>query len=95
MPIYSSDDLTRLSLPLQATPIMQQQCAITMNRALAEKLAFMDAEQVHIKQGEGTAILPLVISDDIPAGCVCIPTGIEAVKDLADAYGSIELERVS
>ncbi len=94
-PIYASDDLTRLSVPLQATPAMQRQCAITMNRAQAEKLELVDAEQVQIKQGQGTAILPLVISDDIPAGCVCIPTGIEAVKDLAGAYGVIELERVS
>ena len=94
-PIYASDDLTRLSAPLQATPIMQLRCAVAMNRALAEKLELVDAEQVHIKQGQGTAILPLVISGDVPSGCVCIPTGIEAVKDLTDAYGVIELERVS
>ena len=94
-PIYASDDLTRLSEPLQATPIMQQQCAISMNRAQAEKLALIDADQVHVKQGQGTAILPLIISDDVAAGCVCMPTGIDAVKDLSDAYGPIELERVS
>jgi hypothetical protein len=50
---------------------------------------------VHIKQGQGTAVLPLIISDDIPSGCVCIPTGIEAVIDLADAFGVVELEQVS
>ena len=94
-PIYASDELTRLSVPLQATPIMQQQCAVSMNRAQAEKLELVDADQVHIKQGQGTAILPLIISDDIPTGCICMPTGIDAVKDLADAYGAIELERVS
>ena len=94
-PIYASDDLTRLSKPLQATPIMQQQCAISMNRAQAEKLALVDADQVHVKQGQGTAILPLIISDDVAAGCVCMPTGIGAVKDLSEAYGAIELERVS
>ena len=94
-PIYACDDLTRLSAPLQATPIMQLHCAVAMNRALAEKLELVDADQVHIKQGQGIAILPLVISGDVPSGCVCIPTGIEAVKDLTDAYGVIELERVS
>ena len=94
-PIYASDELTRLSVPLQATPIMQQLCAVSMNRAQAEKLELVDADQVHIKQGQGTAILPLIISDDIPTGCICMPTGIDAVKDLADAYGAIELERVS
>ena len=94
-PIYASDDLVRLSAPLQATPIMQQQCAIVMNRAQADKVELADAEQVHIKQGQGTAILPLIISENIPAGCVCVPTGIEAVKDLTDAYGAVEVERVS
>ena len=94
-PIYASDDLTRLSKPLQDTPIMQQQCAITMNSVQAKKSELTDAEQVHIKQGQGTAILPLIISDDIPTGCVNIPTGIEAVKDLEDAYGTVELGRVS
>ena len=94
-PIYASDDLARQSAPLQATPIMKQQCAITMNRAQAENSGLADAEQVHIKQGQGIAVLPLIISDDIPSGCVCIPTGIEAVIDLADAYGAVELEQVS
>ena len=94
-PIYASDDLARLSKPLQAAPIMKRQCAITMNRSQAEKSDLADAEQVHVKQGTGTAILPLIISDEIPTGCVCIPTGIEAVKQLGDVYGVVELEGVS
>jgi NADH-quinone oxidoreductase subunit G len=94
-PIYASDDLARLSAPLQATPIMTQQCSIAMNRQLAEKSDLVDSEQVQIRQGEGTAILPLIISEDIPNGCVYIPTGIEKVKNLGDAIGVVELERVS
>jgi len=94
-PIYASDDLVRLSAALQATPIMKQQSALLMNRALAEKLELAAAEQVQVKQGQGTAVLPLHFSDDIPAGCVCMPTGIEAVRNLADAYGEVELEFVS
>jgi NADH-quinone oxidoreductase subunit G len=95
VPIYASDDLARLSAPLQATPIMKQQCAITMNRVQAEKSDLGSAEQVQVKQGGGTAILPLIISDDIPTGCVCIPTGIDAVIQLSDVYGVVELEAVS
>ncbi|MEE8366009.1 MAG: NADH-quinone oxidoreductase subunit NuoG [Gammaproteobacteria bacterium] len=94
-PIYASDDLARLSAALQATPIMKQQSALLMNRALAEKLELAAAEQVQVKQGQGIAVLPLHFSDDIPAGCVCMPAGIEAVRDLADAYGVVELEIVS
>lgn len=94
-PIYASDDLARLSVPLQATPLMKRQCAITMNRAQAEKSELADAEQVHIKQGQGTAVLPLIISENIPIGCVSVPVGIEAVKDLPATNGAVELERVS
>jgi len=95
VPIYATDELLRLSNPLQATPLMNDQCAIVMNREQAEKLKLANAEQVHIKQGQGTAVLPLRISEDVATGCVCIPSGVEAVKSLADAYGSVELEKVS
>jgi len=66
-----------------------------MNRQQAEKLNVADAEMVHIRQGQGTAVLPLHISENVATGCVCIPCGIDAVKALTDAYGSVELERVS
>jgi NADH-quinone oxidoreductase subunit G len=95
MPIYAGDELLRLCKPLQATPLMTDQCAILMNRQQAEKSNIADAELVHIRQGQGTAVLPLRISEDIATGCVCIPSGFEAVKALTDAYGSVELERVS
>jgi NADH-quinone oxidoreductase subunit G len=95
VPIYASDELLRLSKPLQATPLMNDQCAIVMNRQQAEKSKLADAIQVHIKQGQGTAVLPLRLSDTIATGCVYIPSGIDAVKDLTQAFGSVELEKVS
>ena len=95
VPIYASDELLRLCVPLQATPLMNDQCAIVMNRQQAGKSKLVDAVQVHIKQGQGTAVLPLRISEAIATGCVCLPSGIEAVRELTDAYGPIELEKVS
>ncbi len=95
VPVYASDDAVRLSAPLQSTPLMKEQCTIAMSRAQAEKLKLADAVQVHIKQGSGTAALQLRLSDEVPAGCVAIPCGIEAVKDLGEAFGSVELEKVS
>ena len=95
VPIYATDELLRLCNPLQATPLMSDQCAIVINREQAETSKLIDAEQVHIRQGQGTAVLPLRISEDVATGCVCIPSGIEAVKSLTDAYGSVELEKVS
>ena len=66
-----------------------------MSREQAEKLKIADVEQLHISQGQGTAILPLRLDSNAPMGCVSIPCGIEAVKNLGAAFGSVELEKLS
>jgi NADH-quinone oxidoreductase subunit G len=73
---------------------MSQQCVIAMNQVQANKLKLMDNEQIQVKQGNGVAILPLRIDENVPAGCVYVPTGIDVVKDLFGAYGQVELEKV-
>ncbi len=94
-PIYASDDMARLSAPLQATPLMKMQSAIIMNHQQAQDSKLLDCDQVQVKQGKGTAVLPLRIDEGIPAGCVYVPGGIDAVKHLADAFGKVSLEKVS
>lgn len=93
-PIYASDSLAREANPLQKTPLMTQQCAVVMNQAQAQKSKLVDAEYVQIKQGQDAATLPLRIDEDVPAGCVYIPTGIAAVQNLSAAYGRVGLEQV-
>ena len=94
-PIYASDDMVRLSSALQATPLMKSQCAVIINHQQAEDSKLLACDQVQVKQGKGTAVLPLHIDEGIPAGCVYVPAGIDAVKHLADAYGKVSLEKVS
>jgi NADH-quinone oxidoreductase subunit G len=93
-PIYASDSLVREAQPLQKTPLKIQQTVVAMNQAQADKSKLTGAEQVQVKQGRGTATLPLRIDENVPAGCVSIPTGIDAVKNLTGAYGMVELEKV-
>ncbi len=93
--IYAVDEMVRNSAALQATENMREESCLRVNRAQAEKLGIEESQQVHVKQGEGTAILPLQIDDDIPAGCVWIPSGIKAVLNLSDAFGSVEVEKLS
>ncbi len=50
---------------------------------------------MQIKQGKGTAVLPLRLDDGVADGCVYVPVGIDAVSHLGDAYGKISLEKVS
>jgi NADH-quinone oxidoreductase subunit G len=94
-PIYAGDDMARLSAPLQATPLMKMQSAVILNHQQAQDSKLLDCDQVQVKQGKGTAVLPLRIDEGIPAGCVYVPSGIDAVKHLADAYGKVSLEKVS
>lgn len=93
-PIYASDSLVREAQPLQKTPLMSQQHAVVMNQSQADKSKLTGAQQVQVKQGQGAATLPLRIDENVPAGCVCVPTGIDAVKDLTGAFGMVELEKV-
>lgn len=93
-PIYASDSLVREAQPLQKTPLTIQQCVVAMNQAQADKSKLTGAEQVQVKQGQGAATLPLLIDENVPAGCVWVPTGIDAVKDLTGAYGMVDLEKV-
>ena len=94
-PIYASDDMARLSPALQATPLMKTQVSISMSRKQAEAAKLADTDMVQIKQGKGTAVLPLRIDDGVPEGCVAIPAGVDAVKHLSSAYGKVELEPLS
>jgi NADH-quinone oxidoreductase subunit G len=87
--------MARLSSALQATPLMQQQCAVVMNRQQARDAKLESCEQVQVKQGKGTAVLPLRLDEGVPAGCVYVPSGIEAVKHLSAAFGKVTLEKVS
>lgn len=92
--IYAVDAMVRNAAPLQSTVNMQQADCIRMNATQAEKSGLVDAEQVHIKQGEGTAVLPLSIDESVPAGCAWVPTGMKSVANLGSFYGSIEVEKV-
>ena len=94
-PIYASDEMTRLSAALQATPLMQMQASVSMNRQMASASKLLSSEQVQIKQGKGTAVLPLRLDEGIPDGCVYVPDGIDAVKYLSATFGKISLEKVS
>jgi NADH-quinone oxidoreductase subunit G len=93
--IYAVDAMCRQAQPLQETVNTQTASSARINREQADKLGIADAEKVHVKQGEGTAILDLIVDDNVPTGCVWIGTGFEAVKNLPLMFGSVEVEKVS
>ncbi len=93
--IYAVDEMVRFADALQETPNTSDANCIRINSAQAKSIGLNAGSQVHIKQGEGTAALPLVVDEHIPAGCVWVPSAIKSVKGLSGMSGRIELETIS
>ena len=92
--LYATDELVRNADALQATKTMKQVACLKVNTQQAEKLGISDAEKVHVKQGEGTAILPMMIDDNVPEGCVWIASGFKSVENLTTQFGTVTVEKV-
>jgi len=93
--IYAVDAMVRNAAPLQATPNMQDAATVRMNAAQASKSRLDGASLVHVEQGNGTTVLPLVIDEGVPGGCVWLPSGIPQVAGLGGFYGAVKVEKVS
>ncbi len=97
--IYAVDGTVRHSAALQNTVNMQGATCVRMNTTQAEKLGLDDAEKVHVSQKlgkeTGTAVLEFQLDDNIPVGCVWVPTGIKEVDNLPGLFGNVEVEKVS
>ncbi len=93
VPIYSADALVRRSPPLQATADAAAPVA-GMPGSLMERLGVRDGDLVRVAQDGGEAVLPAVLDERVPAGCVRIPAGHPLTADLGGMFGAVELSRV-
>ena len=93
--IYAVDAMLRNSPALQATVNMRSAGSLRINAEQADKLGLTGAQKVHVSQDDGTAILPMLIDEGIPTGCVWIPTGLEAVAGLSTMFGTVTVEKLS
>lgn len=93
--MFSGDAMGRRSEALQTTESNQNAISARVNSEQAEKLGVTAGQQVQLKQGEGSASLPIMIDEGVPKGCICLPHGVDAVKQLSAGFGAIELEKQS
>ena len=91
-PIYAIDSLVRRAGALQRTADARVAVA-TVSAATAETLGATEGDQVTIVQGDGRAVLPLVVDDRIPEGCVAVASGLAETSALGSSFGSITLDR--
>ena len=94
VPIYATDALVRRASSLQKTHDAVV-LAVSMNPADAERLGVDDETgSVSVKQGEGSAILKLIIDAGVPAGSVWIPMAVNGSELLGDPFGEVVIEKV-
>ena len=92
VPPYAADPLVRRSTALQQTKDAGV-AAIHLNARVAEQAGMTGGGQVTVKQGTGSATLPLVIDEAVPDGCVRVPAAMPGTGDLGGSFGEVTLEK--
>jgi NADH-quinone oxidoreductase subunit G len=94
VPGYASDALVRRASSLQKTRDAVD-LAVSVNPADAARLGLDDdITSVSVKQGEGSAILKVIIDESVPAGSVWIPMAVKGSELLGDPFGEVVVEKV-
>lgn len=91
-PIYRIDPLTRRAMPLQGT-VLNPAPAVYMNKELAQQLGVQAGQDFTVRQGQGSATLPVVVTSGVPTDCVYIPAGFPETAGLGASFGAIEIVR--
>ena len=92
VPIYAADALVRRSKPLQATRDAEFS-GVALSPATIERLGLAEGESVLVRQGAGSADLPVVADRRIPDDCACIPAGISVTAALDAGDGAVVLDK--
>lgn len=92
VPIYRTDAVVRRAGSLQAT-VLNPPAAAYLSQALADELGVAEGDRLRASQGAGSAELPVVIDDGVPAGCVRIPAALPETVRLGPMLGAVQLER--
>jgi len=91
-PIYSTDPIVRRSQPLQKS-LDGKQAFASMAASQLEKLSLKDGDSVNVKQNGTAVLLPCRTDNDVPDGCVWVPTGLPETQALGSLFGEIEVSK--
>lgn len=92
IPIYATDPLVRRSMPLQKSADGKQAFASMSNSELTN-LGVADGDMVKVKQGGGSAKLAARADDNVPPGCVWVPSGLPETQTLGDLFAAVEVSK--
>jgi len=91
-PIYATDPLVRRSQPLQKSTDGKQAFA-SMAQSEMDRLKLSDGDAVKVSQGNGLAELTAKLDDNVPPGCVWVPTGLPQTQKLGELFAAVEVHK--
>ncbi|MFZ6674398.1 NADH-quinone oxidoreductase subunit NuoG [Undibacterium sp. Xuan67W] len=90
--IYSTDAIVRRSESLQKTRDAKTP-EVHLSAAQFAKLSLKDGDYVKITQGQGSAVLPVVLGKNLPDNVVRLAAGHILTKSLGPMFGAVTVER--
>jgi NADH-quinone oxidoreductase subunit G len=94
VPIYQADAIVRRALALQKTRDALEPAA-AVHGTLFAQLGLRDGDYVRITQDGGTALLPALRDDRLPARCIRVPAAHPSTTGLGAMFGTVVVERVA
>jgi NADH-quinone oxidoreductase subunit G len=91
-PMYATDPIVRRSQPLQKS-LDGTQAFVSMAAAQLDSLSAKEGDVINVKQNGASVALPCKLDNDIPEGCVWVPTGIPETAALGSVFGEIEVSK--
>lgn len=93
VPIYSTDPVVRRAQALQDTKHGATAVA-TLNPEDAARLELEAGDRIRVSGRLGAPVLQSNLSDDIPAGCILIPSGVTGASELGSQDLKLAVEKV-
>jgi len=91
-PIYATDPVVRRSQPLQKS-LDGKQAFASMSVSELTKIKASDGDSVVVKQNGASVTLPCRADDNVPDGCVWVPSGLVETQELGATFGPIEVRK--
>ena len=92
-PIYSGDMLVRRAASLQQTDDAKV-ASVRINPEQAASLNLQSNDKVCVKQNDKTAVMTLIIDDDIAVNNIGIPAGLIETAGLGGVFDTVTLEKI-
>jgi NADH-quinone oxidoreductase subunit G len=89
VPIYAVDPIVRRADALQQTADARGLAAASLGAATAARLGLKAGARALFRQDDGEAVLPVLIDERVPEGCVLIPAALPETAALGAAFGPL------